>query len=61
MDEIDKRTKNLKAILEQMRNSAGETDPAGIESLELIRAFFMIKDIESRRKVIDLAKSLSKS
>lgn len=59
MDEVDERTKNLRSMLELMRKEAGETDPAAIESLELFRAFFMIKDAGARREVIDLAKKLS--
>lgn len=59
MDEVDERSKNLRSMLELMRKEAGETNPAAAEGLELFRAFFMIKNAEARREVINLAKRLS--
>jgi len=61
MDEVDQRTKSLRSILELMRRNAGKTDPVAAESWELFRAFFMIKDADARREVVELAKKLSNS
>ena len=59
MDEVEKRTKSWRSVLELMRRNAGDTSPVAAEGAELFNAFIKIKDAGSRREVIDLAKRLS--
>lgn len=61
MDELEKRTKNLRSVHDLMRRKARTADPISVDAFELVRVFIMIKDAGARREVIDLAKKLSSS
>lgn len=61
MGKLDQRTKDLRSVLELMRRNMRKHDSITAEGVELIRAFFKIRDTEARRSVIELAKKLSSS